>query len=128
MTAHALCSHRGGQGFKSPQLHVFPQVRGSPSAPRDLVKIVCHSDVTGISQQRVTLGRLRRIARQSADRDPLWRLNACRPGSSDDGGGALVGRPPFRRDGQAGSAAVARVGTGQGSADARLVTGRRWIR
>jgi len=43
-------SHRGGQGFKSSQLHTEPQVSGSSGLPADAFKIVCHPDVTGINR------------------------------------------------------------------------------
>src|SRR5215472_1133986 len=41
-------SHRGGQGFKSPQLHAFPQVRVSVESLcgelKDRLSLRCHRD------------------------------------------------------------------------------------
>src|SRR5258707_8731765 len=47
-------SHRGGQGFKSPQLHPKLQARACTDAARLAPKIICHPDVTGITREQVT--------------------------------------------------------------------------
>jgi hypothetical protein len=43
-------SHRGGQGFESPQLHPEPQVRGTALVAIEPLEILCHPDVTGTGQ------------------------------------------------------------------------------
>ena len=47
-------SHRVGQGFKSPQLHAFPQVKSFPAMPPACVKIICHPDVTRMGRELMT--------------------------------------------------------------------------
>jgi hypothetical protein len=47
-------SHRGGQGFESPQLHPEPQVRAMIRACQAASKIICHPDVTPTRREHVT--------------------------------------------------------------------------
>jgi hypothetical protein len=49
-----LDSHRGGQGFESPQLHPNQKVRGVIRLGAVPPKIICHSDVTGTRQAQMT--------------------------------------------------------------------------
>src|SRR6266700_3574405 len=73
-------SHRGGQGFESPQLHKFSQVRGLPQAADRTFKIVCHSDVTGTERRRVTWAGLDKAFGVVADTRGLDTATGSRTG------------------------------------------------
>lgn len=68
-----------GSWFKSPQLHAFSQVGGLLTVPPATVKIICHSDVTRLAQQSVTLNTLIRTWRHS----PATCSRAVEPSASD---------------------------------------------
>jgi hypothetical protein len=56
-------SHRGGQGFESPQLHLKLQVRAVVVLACLSLKIICHRDVTRTERPEVTQVGPKRISR-----------------------------------------------------------------